>query len=478
MAGYTGDMAFLTSLPIDDIKMLFTEADIDNNGLINRQETINIFQSIFNRAGILNLPRNWNRHTGSTAHDTYQGLFPNIPDGAFGFNVTEAQFINDFIAWGNYLQTLATQNPNLRIMNYLGHELSVSQVLQELRQAIITRNNDDAMVVASDDEGEAADQPDHNPGLQYQSSSQDPEIQRALAESMRTTNASNGAAEDTGPAEEVPDYNPELQRQSSSKDEDLQRALAASMSPTEPQSQVKAPKEVLDANCFDPEELSEEKIQDYLDKSPNNFVLTLGGDNYECWSMESLRARWVLPGEDGNYPRKPAYLPDPYYQMFYKCKGHRIDRKRDGEPSQVFVKMSFQSTPVEKPDWGGKEKVDGGDALFDGTPPAPRVFRLVPTGKSEILGANNFADGWNEISDYDGSNPGGLTGADHCAGDPVPTYRLEPIINTSQSGGKRSRRSLKKHHRTKKSRSKNKSYGLKRKFKKTKSKSKKKTHKK
>jgi hypothetical protein len=465
MAGYTGDMAFLTSLPIDDIKMLFTEADIDNNGIINRQETINIFQSIFNRAGIINSPRNWNRQHGSAAHDTYQGLFPNITDNAF--NITQAQFINSFIVWGNYLQTLATQNPNLRIRNYLGYELSVSQVLQQLRQAIITRDDDDAMVIASDDgsidnsNGAAEQAPIFNPGLQYQSSSQDSELQRALAESMTTTNASNGAAE------EAPYYNPELQRQSTSKDEDLQRALAASMGQMDPQSQVKAPKEVLDANCFDPEELSEEKIQDYLDKSPNNFVLTLGGDNYECWSMDSLRARWVLPGEEGNYPPKPDHLPDPYFQMFYKCKGHIIDRNRDGEPSQVFVKMSFQSTPVEKPDW-----------VFDGPPPAPRVFRLVPTGKSEILGANNYADGWNEISDYDGSNPGGLTGADHCEGDPVPTYRLEPIIHTSQSGGKRSRRSLKKHHRTKKSRSKNKSYGLKRKFKKTKSKSKKKTHKK
>lgn len=460
MAGYTGDMAFLTSLPIDDIKMLFREADKDNNGRINRQETINIFQSIFDRAGIPNIPHSlYNQTPGSSIGGNYQGLFPNIPDGAFGYIVTEDQFINSFIDWGNYLQTLAAQNPTLRIRNNLGQELSVLQVLQLLGQAITTRNNDDAMVVASDDEGEAAEAPDFNPGLQYQSSSQDSELQRALAESMTTTNASNGAAEDRGPAEEVPEYNPELQRQSTSKDVDLQRALEASMSPTEPQSQVKAPERILEQEAMDVEELADVKIRDWLDKDPNNFVLSPGGDtSWEAHSIPGIQARAVLPGEEGNFTVKPPGLPEPYFKMFYACN-EQISEESVVDKSKVFVKISFNSTPIEKPYW-----------VFKGPPPAPRVFRIVPTGESEILGANNWVDGWFPAD--------GVLGADHCSGSPVPTYKLEPVIEdrgaedrgASSSGGRRRR--LKKR-----SRSKNKYPGSKRKSQKPKS-SKKKTHKK
>jgi hypothetical protein len=266
---------------------------------------------------------------------------------------------------------------------------------------------------------------------------------------------------------------------------------------TKPQ---KESKEFLNGNCFDSIEITNNKIQAYLAKNPNNFVLHTGPDNYECWSMDYLRNMWELPGEEGNYPPRPAKLPNPYYKMFYKCnhnsQGYIVDK------NDVFVKLSNLSTTVEKPPW-----------IFDGTPPEPRVFRLVPTGRQEVLMANNVEDDWIENVDYDGVHPGGLTGQDHCMGDPDPIYRLEPIesspinyqisnaaeeqpngnvyqneypwqhllptnTNGSTSGATRNRSRLSGGRLKKRSRSKNKSAGSKRKSKKSKSKRKKKCHKK
>merc|ERR1711966_318171 len=65
---------------------------------------------------------------------------------------------------------------------------------------------------------------------------------------------------------------------------------------TKPQ---KESKEFLNGNCFDSIQLTNNKIQAYLAKNPNNFVLHTGADNYECWSMDYLRNMWELPGEEG-----------------------------------------------------------------------------------------------------------------------------------------------------------------------------------
>ena len=326
-------MAYLSSLPINDVRMIWSAANDYGGQPLTRDQTVNVFRDIFNSAGVSNIPGPV--PAGQSVYSpTYQGLFPNIPDHAFGVSVTVDQFLHDFNAWANYIQTKAFQNPGMKIQMDDGSSLTLEQVLQRLRQVI-----DQGVIIARQEQQQQ---------------------QQALAASI-------------GP---LPLPLP-LIPHSTSSDPGIIQAMINSIPPPV------APERILDMEAFEPEAVEYVKIRDWLKKDPNNFVISPGLDtSWEAHSIPRIQTTALLQGEVDNMPPKPAGLPDPYYKMFYKCKNGRIEKNADGSPTQVYVKISFFSTIIEKPDW-----------VFDGPPPEPRVFELVPTGENAILGANNWVDG-------------------------------------------------------------------------------------
>ena len=126
--------------------------------------------------------------------------------------------------------------------------------------------------------------------------------------------------------------------------------------------------------CYDMITLGEEGINDYLLKDKNNFVIKLpgGSDSYECMSMDNLKKQWIMRGEDGS-PFTPAY-----YKEWYECDENNNNPSPDNVIRNVsYVKIGTSNLLIEKPNW-----------IYEGSPPEPRVFELVPNKEVKTITIN------------------------------------------------------------------------------------------
>jgi surface protein len=140
-------------------------------------------------------------------------------------------------------------------------------------------------------------------------------------------------------------------------------------------------------SCTDEITMIDVDYKKYLAHNPKNFILIYGKvNNKKCSSLNSLIK--IANTNNNNIP-----------DSFYECSREIIEKAmRTGiTPSGFgpddyihnveYVKVDNIGTYIVKPEW-----------IFNGVPPEPRIFRLVPSGNSKFLVSKGIINGINIFS--------------------------------------------------------------------------------
>lgn len=169
------------------------------------------------------------------------------------------------------------------------------------------------------------------------------------------------------------------------------------------------------SKCKDVINMSNENIAEYLRENKGNFIIQMpDNNNFECQSIDALK---------NMYSRVDELDGTNYYELFYVCKNDNPllqFTENDYIRENPYIKLGSPNFLVEKPDW-----------LYEGTPPEPRIFKIVEkkdeTGKVKKAvfvsetGIKVGSKQWNDLG------LGSMVSEWHCNAGEMRTYRLEPI---------------------------------------------------